>query len=371
MLTEFNRTSLPRWSRIALGCLVLALLPGCGTTYLLQAARGQWEIIRERRPIETVLADESTPEPVRLRLSEVSAARDFASRELALPDNGSYRSYADLGRPFVVWSVVAAPEFSVEPQRWCFPIAGCVAYRGYFRERSARAFAETMRRRGFDVIVGGVPAYSTLGRFADPVLNTMMHYGDGELAAIIFHELAHQVLYVPGDSEFNEAFAVAVERAGLERWLHLRGKEDVLERYRAYQTRRQEYIDLFLRRRAELQELYASDMPPEEMRERKRAIFAQLEADMRELERRQGVPSPYKDWLATGLNNAHLASVATYFDCVPGFERLLKAQNGDLTRFYAEARRISKLPRAERHLQLCESATPDELAETLPAGTTP
>ena len=214
------------FAKIVLVGLASAVLPACGTLYLAQAARGQWQVMRERQPIDRVVTDEHTPAAVRARLIEVRDARNFASRELKLPDNGSYRSYADVGRPFVVWNVVAAPEFSIEPLHWCFPIAGCVAYRGYFSEQKARAFATRLRIRGFDTTVEGVPAYSTLGRVADPVLNTMLSYGDTELAAIVFHELSHQLIYVAGDSAFNEAFAVTVEQAGLERWLKLRGREN-------------------------------------------------------------------------------------------------------------------------------------------------
>ena len=191
-------------------------LTGC---YLMQAASGQMEIASKREPIAAVLADTSTPAQLRTRLEYVAAARDFASRELGLPDNESYRSYADLGRPFVVWNVFAAPEFSVEPRRWCFPIAGCVVYRGYFSEAAAQRYARRLRRHGDDAAVGGVAAYSTLGHFKDPVLSTMLGWSDAQLAGTLFHELAHQVVYVPGDSEFNESFATVVEEARLERWL--------------------------------------------------------------------------------------------------------------------------------------------------------
>jgi predicted aminopeptidase len=272
-----------------------------------------------------------------------------------LPDNGSYRSYADVKRSYVVWNVVAAPEFSVEPKRWCFPIAGCVAYRGYFTEARARNFANSLRAQGFDVFVGGVPAYSTLGKFADPVLNTMLDYGDSELAAIIFHELSHQLIYAAGDSEFNEAFAVTVEQAGLERWLKLRGREDELQRYKSRRQRQQQFLALFTRTRGKLAALYAQKLPPETMRERKRAVFATLESDIRDLEKQLGARSPYRDWMAQGLNNSHLASVATYFDCMPGFERLLAVNNGDLPAFYAAVRELARKPRAERHAQLCRS----------------
>jgi predicted aminopeptidase len=350
MLTESHTRALARLLFLASVC---AALPACGTLYLAQAARGQWQVMRERQPIERVLGDERTPRDLRARLVEVRDAREFASRELSLPDNGSYRSYADIGRPYVVWNVVAAPELSIEPQKWCFPIAGCVAYRGYFSEAKARRFAARMRARGFDATVGGVPAYSTLGRLADPVLNTMLAYGDTELAAIVFHELSHQLVYVAGDSAFNEAFAVTVEQAGLERWLGQRGRRAELERYLARRRNSQEYVELFMRRRAELARVYASSEPAEALRARKREIFAALADDVRHAQERQGAPSSYSAWIAEGLNNAHLASVATYFDCVPGFERLLAAERGDLEAFYSKVKRLAGLPRAERRSRLC------------------
>jgi predicted aminopeptidase len=328
--------------------LLLAALQGCGTLYVAQAARGQLGVMNARRPIAAVIADQKTPAELRSRLEEVSAARDFASRELGLPDNSSYRSYADVRRDFVVWNVVATPEFSVEPQRWCFPIVGCVAYRGYFSEKRARAFAANLQSKGFDVIVSGVPAYSTLGKLSDPVLNTMLGYGDSELASIVFHELSHQLAYVAGDSEFNEAFAVAVERAGLARWLKARGREDQLDRFRKSRARQLKFVALFARTRADLAHLYAEQLAPDVTRERKRAIFASLETEIRSEGR-----SPYAAWIKEGLNNAHLASVATYFDCVPGFERLLDAQGGDLPRFYARVKELAKKPRAERHAAVC------------------
>ena len=340
--------------RALLAAVLFAALPGCGTMYLFQAASGEWHVLRARKPIDAVLADPHTPQTVRETLTEVRAARDFASRELKLPDNRSYRSYADIDRPYVVWNVVATPEFSVNPKRWCFPIAGCVAYRGYFSERRARAFAAGLAKRGFDVALAGVPAYSTLGKFADPVLSTMLRYGPEELAAIIFHELAHQLLYVPNDTEFNEAFAVTVEDAGLERWLRFNGQPDRIERYRQERARDQAFIELLARTRARLARLYASGLPAQQMRNHKGEIFAQLAADIRQLEQQQGVHiSLYDEWLAQGLNNAQLASVATYFDCVPGFQRLLTEQDNDLTRFYTAARVLARMPRGARHARLC------------------
>ncbi|HVO46126.1 MAG TPA: aminopeptidase [Steroidobacteraceae bacterium] len=360
MVTEsrhsYLRAPFPRalLTRILLATALCAALSGCGTLYVAQAARGQWQVLRERRPIGAVVADPHTPATLRNRLEDVLAARDFAVTELHLPDNRSYRTYAEVKRPYVVWNVVATPEFSVEPRHWCFPVAGCVAYRGYFSEKKARAFAAGLSRKGLDVTVGGVPAYSTLGKFADPVLSTMMTYGDTELVAIIFHELAHQLLYVKDDTEFNEAFATAVEDAGLERWLDSRGQADRMDDYRREDERDRSFIELFSAARTRLRELYASGLAPVDMRRDKAAILAQLTADTRELQRREGVDY-YGAWLREGLNNAHLASVATYYQCVPGFERLLAEQGGDLRKFYAAARELGDLPKAQRHARLCES----------------
>jgi predicted aminopeptidase len=334
---------------------ILAVLEGCGTLYVAQAARGQWNVMRARRPIGEVVADPATSAELRAKLEMVHDAREFASRELGLPDNDTFRSYADVRRQYVVWNVVAAPEFSVTPRRWCFPIAGCVNYRGYFSEGKARSFAESLEREGLDVTVGGVAAYSTLGRFADPVLSTMVAYGEYELAAIVFHELSHQVVYVAGDSAFNEAFAVTVEQAGLERWLAQRGEAAALERYRERRERYGDYLRAFARGREELARLYASDLPPPEMRARKRASFGELEMQLRHLERLQGARSPYAVWLEEGLNNAHLASVATYFDCVPAFQRLLAQSEGRLPEFYDAVRELASLPRADRDARVCNA----------------
>jgi predicted aminopeptidase len=363
MLTETLRVSAARGAagalraaNLLLGGAACALLGGC---YLTQAATGQYSVLDARVPIDQVIADPGTKPELRARLTEVHAAREFASRELGLPDNDSYRSYADIGRPFVVWNVVAAPEFSLSPRRWCFPVAGCVAYRGYFHEHAARALALELEARGYDVVVEGVPAYSTLGKFADPVLSSMLRYDDDELAATIFHELAHQLIYVRNDSAFNEAFATAVEEAGLTRWLEHRGEAQRIGRFHIEQQRETALLALLKPARARLAELYGSAADVGEMRERKRGILAELAVEIRALEARQGVRYPvYEQWMAAGLNNAQLASIATYYECVPGFERLLAAENGDLPRFYAAVRMLARQPLAERHAALCAALSP-------------
>lgn len=340
--------------------LLLSLLPFFTGCYLMQAATGQMQLASKREPIAALLKDPSTPSPLRTKLEYVSAARDFASRELGLPDNESYRSYADVGRPFVVWNVFATDEFSVEPRRWCFPIAGCVVYRGYFKEESARRYARRMRARGDDATVGGVAAYSTLGHFKDPVLNTMLGWSDTQLAATLFHELAHQVVYVPGDSEFNEAFATTVEETGLERWLAFNGRSQQLQAWRTYRQRQQQFVDLLLRTREKLRDLYASGLPESEMRTRKQQTFGQLKFEYTQLRAQWNGFAGYDAWFDRALGNAHLVSAATYHGCLPGFTRILSSVNGDLPKFYEEVNRVAKLPRQERDRAVCG----DEVAAT-------
>jgi predicted aminopeptidase len=328
---------------------------GCGSLYVVQAAKGQLQILNARQPIKRVLADPKAPLDLKARLQSVRAAREFAARELALPNNKSYTTYADLKREFVVWSVVATPEFSVEPKERCFPIVGCVAYRGYFHERSAQKFAARLQAEGYDTMIGGVPAYSTLGKFNDPILNTMMSYGDDELASIMFHELSHQVVYIPDDSSFNEAFAVAVEHEGLARWLKFRGREADLGKYLKRRSWQAEGMHIVTRYRTQLDALYQTALEPAAMRAHKAEVFAALVHELTALDARYGTQSGLAAELAGKPNNARLASLATYYDCVPGFERLIATNDHDLPRFYAAARALAKLPREERRARLCSS----------------
>ena len=339
---------------------MLVALSGCASTmYLLQAADGEWHVLHSREPIVQVIDDPQTPEPLIRELAEVREARSFASRVLKLPNNDSYRTYVKIDRPYVVWNVVAAPALSVVPEQWCFPIAGCVAYRGYFSEQRARAFAAGLKRRGYDVVVEGVPAYSTLGKLPDPVMSTMMRYGTDELTAMIFHELAHQLLYVPNDSRFDEAFAVTVQDEGLKRWLEYKGEPGRIKEVDEERADDRQFVALLRRTRNRLARLYGSAAPRRVKLRRKRQIFAALATNIHSLEHRLGVRSPlYDKWIAEGLNNADLVSVGTYYDCVPGFERLLRQENDDLPRFYAAARKLAREPKATRDAQLC-SQPPD------------
>ncbi len=335
--------------------LVLAVLVGCslGGCYLLQSAAGQLQLMSKRKPIARVIANPATPPELRDRLEAVAQIREFASRRLGLPDNGSYRSFADLGRPYVVWNVVAAPEFSLDPKEWCYPMVGCVAYRGYFVERRARRFADEMRRRGLDATVDGVAAYSTLGHFDDPILNTMIGWNDAELASIIFHELTHQMIYLPNDAEFNEALATMVEEEGVRRWLESLGRERDLERYRAHQERFAQVLALLARTGAELRALYASGLDRPRMRAQKAAAFAALRQAYSRLREQWGGHGPFDAWFDGDINNARLASIATYYDCVPGFRRELAAVGGDLYAFYGRVRELAKAGQRQRHALLC------------------
>ena len=329
------------------------LLSGCGNfSYYLQSVSGQLEIWQREAPIERLLEDPAITPALKAQLQRALRIRDYASRELGLPDNPSYRSYADLARPFVVWNVFAAAEFSTEPRQWCFAVAGCVGYRGYFSESEARSHAAALAAAGDDVYVGGVPAYSTIGWFADPLLNTFIHYPEPELARLLFHELAHQVLYVKDDTVFNESFATVVEQAGIARWLAAHGSNADRARYTALQRYRADFRALVTQTRNELAALYAGNAAPEEKRRRKAELLAVLQTQYQQRKGDWGGFSGYDRWFAQPLGNAHLASVAIYTQRVPAFEVLLKQQGGDLPRFYTAVRELAALPAAERKTRL-------------------
>ena len=350
-----NSIAVPIRAALAIA-LIASLSGGC---YLLQSAEGQLSLMSKREPIARVIEEPSTPAKLRAQLQSVTAIRDFASRELGLPDNGSYRKYADIGRTYVVWNVVAAPEFSVDPKKWCFPIVGCVAYRGYFVEARARRFAAGLHAQGYDVVVGGVAAYSTLGHFDDPILSSMVNWDDVELAAIVFHELTHQLLYVRNDASFNEALATTVEEEGVRRWLRQQGREQDLAEHLLERKRYLQVIALLSETREQLRALYASGLPPLLMRERKREAFAALRESYAALREQWGGHAPFDAWFAQDINNAHLASIATYFACVPGFERELQAADGNLPAFYRRVRELAKLDQPQRDLLVCgTSASP-------------
>ncbi|MBP0638180.1 MULTISPECIES: aminopeptidase [unclassified Cupriavidus] len=352
----------------------LALLTaGCETVgYYAQSIGGHLGVMAQAQPLNDAIAGARDANDARLaqRLALAGRIRDYASRELKLPDNGSYRRYANLHRPYVVWSVFATPELSMELRKWCFPIVGCISYRGYYAQDDAEQYAQGLRRDGLEAYVAGIPAYSTLGYFDDPLLNTFVYLPEGELARLIFHELAHQVVYVRNDTAFNESFATAVEAAGVERWLAEDASEDARTSYRQYDARRQQFRALLLGTRDRLAALYQTPLDGEAKREGKARIFADMREQYARLKLEWGNYSGYDRWFDQPLTNAHLAAVATYQQWVPAFTALLAQCDGDWRRFYAEAGRIGALPAAEREATLRRLAPPATRVDTLTASGT-
>ncbi|MGH8700050.1 MAG: aminopeptidase [Burkholderiales bacterium] len=338
--------------RLAAAFLAL-LVSGCANvSYYFQSVSGQMDIWRRERPIEEVIADPASPHALKDQLARVLEIRAFASRELGLPDNASFRRYADLQRPFAVWNVFAAPEFSLQPHQWCFLFAGCVSYRGYFAKEDAERFAAGLAAQGYDVYIGGVPAYSTLGYFADPVLNTFIHYPEAEIARLVFHELAHQVAYARDDTVFNESFAVAMEQEGVRRWLARDGDATQRERFERGRRIRAEFAGLIQKHRERLAALYRTRLAPDAMRDRKHEILAELESEYQSLKAGWGGYAGYDPWFASRPNNAQLASVVAYSQWVTAFETLLAREGGSLARFYAAVKELAALPKEERDSRL-------------------
>ena len=346
----------------ALAAAALAL-GGCSNLgYYWQSATGHLRMMGAARPVDDWLADKETPEKLKARLELSQRIRRYASSALDLPDNPSYSRYADLHRQAVIWNVVAAPPYSLELEKSCFPVTGCVGYRGYFDEHEARAEGERLARRGLEVDVYPVPAYSTLGWMnwagGDPLLNTFINYPEGELARTIFHELAHQVVYAKGDTMFNESFATAVERIGGRMWLATQASPQARTEYEQYDARRRQFRALVKATRERLKEIYEKTSGEERDVLKARAFrefreqYAQLKATW------PGDPARYRwydRWVAEA-NNASFGAQAAYDELVPGFEALFHAQGDDWTRFYAAARQLSTLPKEERHQKLKEAA---------------
>jgi predicted aminopeptidase len=345
-------------------CLLLGLLSGCSTiSYYWQSVSGHLQMVNAARPVGDVLLDPQTPDALKPRLALSQRIRSFAVTELKLPDNASYGRYANLHRSAVVWNVVAAPELSLTLKTWCFPVAGCVGYRGYFSEADARLEADSQKAEGLEVSVYPVPAYSTLGWMnwagGDPLLNTFINYPEGELARLIFHELAHQVVYASGDTAFNESFATAVERLGSQRWLASQAGDAARQSYATFDQRRQGFKDLLLSTRRELEAIYEekeAETPylraqaaiksaaKNQSMQRFRESYARLKTSW-------GGFSGYDRWVVSA-NNAAFGAQAAYDDLVPGFQALFEREGRDYERFYDAVRRLSKLPKEERHQAL-------------------
>jgi len=351
VLLRSSHGALDRIGRVFVPLLAILLLNGCATaTYYGQLARGQWQLLQAREPIDALLDDPATAPRLRQQLIQAGQARAFASERLKLPDNRSYRVYADLGRPFVVWNLFATPELSLQPVTHCFPIAGCVAYRGYYEQGAARGAAALMRQQGLDVYVAGIEAYSTLGWFDDPLLSTMLNWGEERLAALIFHELAHQRFYVKGDTEFNESYAPFVEREGSRQWRAARGKRQAPD---AGARQREQFTQLVLATRGRLQAIYAGPLDEAAKRQAKQAEFERLRRDYRRLrDERWGGIGRYDSWIEGPLNNAKLLPFGLYDRWVPAFARLFEQVGGNWMRFHREVVALGRLPSAQRQAAL-------------------
>lgn len=355
-----SSTDVPRHARRRRWRIVVPVLTGVVTLaacasfetvdYYWQGAAGQLELLTRSQPIPDVIGKSDAA--LAARLQRIREIRQFASRELGLPDNGSYTRYTDLGRPYVTWNVFATPELSLQPRQWCFPIAGCVNYRGYFREAQAKGESTRLKAAGDDVYVGGVPAYSTLGWFDDPVLSSFVSWPETEVARLIFHELAHQLIYVKSDSAFNESYATAVEEAGLARWLASRHDSRLTSIAARADRMRGVFRDLVRTTRTKLNEIYASNASDEDKRRAKLAIVAAMKSAYASA--KQGVPgmSGYDRWFAQQPNNAALAAVGLYTDRVPAFRELLHEANEDLPTFYRRVRELAAQPKRVRDAQL-------------------
>jgi predicted aminopeptidase len=356
--------------------LLLAMLALCGCrtfSYYTQAIKGQYQIVGHREKITKLLADPQTPAPLKAKLQLVQDLRAFAAKDLQLPVDGHYEKYADLHRRFVVWNVEAAPEFSLEAKTWWYPLVGSLKYRGYFTKDGAQDYGEWLHTRGYDVYVGGVTAYSTLGWFKDPVLNTFIYDPEPELAETLFHELGHQRVFAGGDTDFNEAFATAVGQEGARRWLRAKGDQAGLADYVEQVRRATEFARLVKETRKRLQALYRdeetdsgklkaarepSPFSPLDMRRQKQDLLERMRQEYLALKAQWGGAADYDAWFAQPLNNAQLNSVAAYYDLVPGFERLLAANGGDLNKFYAAADKLTHQSKAERQRVLGSLAGP-------------
>lgn len=350
--------------RLVLLLLLASALAGCSTVgYYSQIVTGHMKIVMGKRSVERIVAQEDIDDKTRHRLEVALQAREFAISELGLPNTKSYTSYYDTGRDYVTWNVVAAPEFSFSAKTWCFPVAGCVSYRGYYDESDAQRYADALEdKEGLDVAVGGATAYSTLGWFSDPLLNTMLNRSDSGLASLLFHEMAHQKIYVSDDSTFNESFAGYVERAGLARWLVKYGDPGVMPELDKRKARQRQFIELLLEARKKLEAVYESDIDVEGKRAEKAAQFDLLKQNYQLLKASWDGYQGYDNWFSKPLNNARLVSVATYTDYLPAFEVLFRDSNNDFAQFYEATNKLADLPASERTLEMQKLS---ERAETM------
>jgi len=364
-----------KWCTVLALLLVLAVVSGCQTLgFYGQAIQGQYQLLAHRQSVEKLVTNPQTPERLRHQLQLLQKLRAFAEKELKLPVDGHYAKYVDVHRSYVVWNVEAAREFSLEPKSWWYPLVGRLEYRGYFSQRRATNYGAWLRKKGYDVFVGGVEAYSTLGWFKDPALNTFIFNPEPDLAETVFHELGHQRVFARSDTDFNEAFSTTVGEEGARRWLRAQGEKQAYDNYLAELRRTRQFVRLTMKTRQELEALYGDErteegklkatkknraLSPEQLRQEKRRIIEDMKLKYTELKKEWSGDTSYDAWFARQIDNAQLNSVAAYYDLVPGFEHLLELHGGDLEKFYSAADRLAKMSKKERHqwLRNLEPAT--------------
>jgi predicted aminopeptidase len=355
-----------RFTRLTLGLAWLLTASGCTTLgYYHQAITGHLGLMLQRQPIDRLIESKQTDPELVAQLHKVEGLREFSREQLGLPSDGQYTSYVDIERRYVVWNVFAAPPLSLNARQWCYPVVGCASYRGYYSEQQARRYAATLAERGMDVYVGGTTAYSTLGWFNDPVLNTFVYRRDDQLADLVFHELAHHLLYIAGDTVFNESFASLVAGEGVKRWLAEQDDPAGYSGYLAAQERKQQFIELVATYRQRLDALYTSTLPEADMLDEKRLIIDELKAAHRQLKSGWGDISAYDHWFRQEINNAQLNTVATYYELVPALAALLASHEDNLAAFYTACLELKELDTSERHARLnalLTSVTPVDIA---------
>ena len=327
---------------------LLVSFSACSTiNYYSQAISGHLELMVRERPVDEVIGDSDSSQELKRQLTLAQRARTFASEELQLPDNDSYKTYADLERPHVVWNVVATPAYSVKARQWCYLIVGCLSYRGIFDKQEAIDLADELKQQGMDVSVFGSAAYSTLGYFDDPLLNTMLRHGDTNIIGVIFHELAHQTVYVESDTAYNEAFATAVEQEGLRRWYEQSGQPGEYETYLKKKQYRHEFYRLVIQTREKLDQAFNTPITDEEKAARKQAIYKEFKSLYKQWSAKRNYHG-FDTWMQRELNNAHLALVATYQDLVPTFANMLASVEGDMQKFYQLVEAIAEKDKPNR-----------------------
>jgi len=357
---SYTKTSIARWLRLCKLTPLLVLLTGCDqlidqTYYLWQLAGGLLSIVAKQQSLQSVLDDPEVDEETKAKLQLVVELRDYANTELELPVGNNYSTYVDLGREAALWNIFATPELSMEAKRWCQPILGCVEYRGYFKEQDALNYEEKLEAQGYDTSVVGVNAFSTLGMIADPIFNTFIKYSDMNLAGLIFHELSHKVLFAPGDSTFNDCFAMTVEIEALSRWSESRGDTEEYNRYLLFRDFKEEYSAIMLIYRDRLNELYNGTLSDIEKRTQKSVILDEFLADYQDFKDRwaeQGINAR----TITSVNNAFFARIATYHSLIPKLQEILNVLDKDLPAFYDVCILLEALDFEERNSLLVQSA---------------